>query len=230
MSPSNPPTRALPPRPPFPLHQPLGDATMRVNNQQPATRSRQSLICSSSNPLPHHESHKPSNNLQILNKPRAIVEVAANKHLITIADQEHKDLNRLSQISTTSSNTLGTRKRKTHVGPWHLGKTLGKGATGRVRYARHKLTGQPAAIKIVSKVQAVKMQSKSITAMDEILATTPASMSGQKTMPSSIEREVIIMKLIEHPNIISLYDVWENRGEMWAVSFRLVVDKETDVG
>ena len=106
------------------------------------------------------------------------------------------------------------RKRKTHVGPWHLGKTLGKGATGRVRYARHKLTGQSAAIKIVSKVQAVKMQSKSIAAMDEILATGMASRSGTKTIPSSIEREVIVMKLIEHPNIISLYNVWENRGEM----------------
>lgn len=34
-------------------------------------------------------------------------------------------------------------------------------------------------------------------------------------MPSGIEREVVIMKLIEHPNVISLYDVWENRGELW---------------
>ncbi|MCJ1386530.1 hypothetical protein MMC17_009656 [Xylographa soralifera] len=212
MSLSDPPTRALPPRPP---RLPLGDATTRVNNQQPVRDSSQSLALVSSNTLSHHESHKLDNNLQILNKPRAM-EVAANKHLTTIVDQEQKDSNRLSQISTTSTNNFGTRKRKTHVGPWHLGKTLGKGATGRVRYARHKLTGQSAAIKIVSKVQAVKMQSKSIAAMDEILATCPASMGGPKTMPSSIEREVIVMKLIEHPNIISLYDVWENRGEMWA--------------
>ena len=186
---------------------------MRVNNQQPVKDSRQSLAHVSSNTLLHYESHKPDNNLQILNKPRAL-EVAGNKQLTTIVDQEQRDLNCLSQISTTSTNTLGTRKRKTHVGPWHLGRTLGKGATGRVRYARHKLTGQSAAIKIVSKVQAVKMQSKSIAAMDEILATGLVSMGGPKTMPSSIEREVIVMKMIEHPNIISLYDVWENRGEM----------------
>ena len=24
------------------------------------------------------------------------------------------------------------------------------------------------------------------------------------------------MKLIEHPNVMSLYDVWENRGELYA--------------
>lgn len=34
------------------------------------------------------------------------------------------------------------------------------------------------------------------------------------TIPLGIEREVVIMKLIEHPNVISLYDVWENRGEL----------------
>lgn len=38
---------------------------------------------------------------------------------------------------------------------------------------------------------------------------------GGRQMPSGIEREVVIMKLIEHPNVISLYDVWENRGELW---------------
>lgn len=34
-------------------------------------------------------------------------------------------------------------------------------------------------------------------------------------MSYSIEREVVIMKLIEHPNVMSLYDVWENRGELY---------------
>jgi hypothetical protein len=33
-------------------------------------------------------------------------------------------------------------------------------------------------------------------------------------MPIGIEREVAIMKLIQHPNIMKLYDIWENRTEM----------------
>lgn len=37
---------------------------------------------------------------------------------------------------------------------------------------------------------------------------------GPRQIPSGLEREVVIMKLIEHPNVINLYDVWENRGEL----------------
>jgi serine/threonine-protein kinase HSL1 (negative regulator of Swe1 kinase) len=29
-----------------------------------------------------------------------------------------------------------------------------------------------------------------------------------------IEREIIIMKLIDHPNVMNLYDVWETNGEL----------------
>jgi serine/threonine-protein kinase HSL1, negative regulator of Swe1 kinase len=38
---------------------------------------------------------------------------------------------------------------------------------------------------------------------------------GIRPVPCGIEQEVVIMKLIEHPNVISLHDVWENRGELW---------------
>lgn len=29
-----------------------------------------------------------------------------------------------------------------------------------------------------------------------------------------IEREIVIMKLIDHPNVLNLYDVWETSGEL----------------
>ncbi|GIJ90207.1 hypothetical protein Asppvi_009160 [Aspergillus pseudoviridinutans] len=121
---------------------------------------------------------------------------------------------RNSAVSTTS-NVSGKGKRKTHVGPWQLGKTLGEGATGRVRLAKHAVTGQTAAIKIVSKRSAAIAQSESIAAMDRNASLF--SGTGTRQMPSGIEREVVIMKLIEHPNVISLYDVWENRGELYLV-------------
>lgn len=37
---------------------------------------------------------------------------------------------------------------------------------------------------------------------------------GATGLPYGIEREVIIMKLIEHANVMALYDVWENKGEL----------------
>src|SRR6202012_1430488 len=100
-----------------------------------------------------------------------------------------------------------------HVGPWQLGRTLGKGATGRVRLAKHAVTGNTAAIKIVSKKSAAMVQRESIAAMDRNVGHF-TSASNARQMPCGIEREVVIMKLIEHPNVISLYDVWENRGEL----------------
>lgn len=30
-----------------------------------------------------------------------------------------------------------------------------------------------------------------------------------------IEREIVIMKLIDHPNVLSLYDVWETEKDLY---------------
>lgn len=51
--------------------------------------------------------------------------------------------------------------------------------------------------------------------MDTMLSSDGFTTHEQRRgIPLGIEREVVIMKLIEHPHIISLYDVWENRGEL----------------
>lgn len=118
-----------------------------------------------------------------------------------------------NSVVSAASILSNKGKRKTHVGPWQLGRTLGKGATGRVRLAKHAVTGQTAAIKIVSKKSAAMVQSESIAAMDRNVSNY-SGFSNARHMPCGIEREVVIMKLIEHPNVISLYDVWENRGEL----------------
>ncbi|KAJ6095278.1 hypothetical protein N7486_006024 [Penicillium sp. IBT 16267x] len=121
-----------------------------------------------------------------------------------------------NSVVSAASILSGKGKRKTHVGPWQLGRTLGKGATGRVRLAKHAVTGQTAAIKIVSKKAAAMVQSESIAAMDRN-SSNFSGFSNTRQMPCGIEREVVIMKLIEHSNVISLYDVWENRGELYLV-------------
>lgn len=141
--------------------------------------------------------------------PDPQAESAENKRVSAVVESEPNS-KRNSAISTTSTAS-GRSGRKTHIGPWQLGRTLGKGSTGRVRLAKHAVTGQRAAIKIVSKKSAKMVQSQSIAAMDR---KTEPGVPGQQVIPCAIEREVVIMKLIEHPNIIGLYDVWENRGEL----------------
>ena len=37
------------------------------------------------------------------------------------------------------------------IGPWKIGRTIGKGSSGRVKIAKHSVTGQYAAVKIVPK-------------------------------------------------------------------------------
>lgn len=36
-----------------------------------------------------------------------------------------------------------------------------------------------------------------------------------------IEREIVIMKLVDHPNVMCLYDVWETSKELWVILFIL---------
>jgi serine/threonine-protein kinase HSL1 (negative regulator of Swe1 kinase) len=38
-----------------------------------------------------------------------------------------------------------------------------------------------------------------------------------------IEREIVIMKLIDHPNVLNLYDVWETSSELYVASPRLAL-------
>ncbi|QGA12665.1 hypothetical protein EYB26_000309 [Talaromyces marneffei] len=187
--------------------QPLTDAAARLNHGP-------TIITPGVNgTTPHHERLKSIETTQPQVPHNSPVVVADTARLSVTTDSPGTS-NRNSAISTTSTAS-GKGKLKTHVGPWQLGRTLGKGATGRVRLAKHAVTGQAAAIKIVSKKSAAMVQSESIAAMDR-----NASLLGDQAtrpMPFGIEREVVIMKLIEHPNVIDLYDIWENRGDLYLV-------------
>ena len=205
----------LPTRPQRRRH-PLADATGRVNNQSSSSQSRISAndysttINSSDHlPIPHHSSLHPGGTLQNPNVPSSPLSKLEDKRISAVSSEDACATNRLSQISQTSTNASGKGRRKTHVGPWRLGKTIGKGASGRVRKARHATTGQDVAIKIVSKKSAEDQRSQSLAFID-LTKIEP----GKRGIPFGIEREVVIMKMIEHPNIIKLFDIWENRGEL----------------
>jgi serine/threonine-protein kinase HSL1 (negative regulator of Swe1 kinase) len=187
------------------LRQPFADATNRLNAFVPSRVDHDG---------PYDEHAKYSDRMSITTSPLSPKGNTGNGYLSPLPDSQ-ADSNRDS--ISAASIISGKGKRKTHVGPWQLGKTLGKGATGRVRLAKHAVTGQTAAIKIVSKKSAAMVQSESIAAMDRNTHHFGGSGAGVKPMPCGIEREVVIMKLIEHPNVISLYDVWENRGELYVL-------------
>lgn len=141
-----------------------------------------------------------------------------NPRISSITSQVSQGRNaskRASQVSTASASTTNSdSKLKSHIGPWQLGKTLGKGSSARVRLARHRVTHQSVAVKIISKRTAYLSQAGSIAQLDRMEKHQPEEKDGVRRLPVTVEREIAIMKLIEHPNVIKILDVWENRNEM----------------
>ncbi|EGW32252.1 uncharacterized protein SPAPADRAFT_50820 [Spathaspora passalidarum NRRL Y-27907] len=115
---------------------------------------------------------------------------------------------RLSQISTITNNSNKKRKSQNKIGPWKLGRTLGRGSTGRVRLAKNINTGKLAAVKIVPKSNFKKLENPKYKRNQD---------DQDSGLPYGIEREIIIMKLISHPNIMGLYDVWENKNDLYLI-------------
>ncbi|KAG6821187.1 hypothetical protein H0H93_004007 [Arthromyces matolae] len=101
----------------------------------------------------------------------------------------------------TQRGSSGPRR----IGLWKIGREIGSGASGHVKIARHSETGQYAAIKIIPKVLLTSRVSINRMA-DETEHTQLA-----------IEREIVVMKLLDHPNVMRLYDVWETSTELYLV-------------
>ncbi|XP_056867566.1 MAP/microtubule affinity-regulating kinase 3a isoform X4 [Takifugu flavidus] len=102
------------------------------------------------------------------------------------------------EIGTRSART-GVRSRSSeepqqpHVGNYRLLKTIGKGNFAKVKLARHILTGREVAIKIIDKTQ-----------------LNPNSLQ-------KLFREVRIMKILNHPNIVKLFEVIETERTLYLV-------------
>ncbi|KAG6900473.1 hypothetical protein C0993_010192 [Termitomyces sp. T159_Od127] len=93
-----------------------------------------------------------------------------------------------------------------NIGPWILGECVGKGASGRVKIARHRCTGQLAAVKILPIAPLVNSRAS--------LATQQAKSDKQRL---GIDREITMMKLMNHPSIMRIYDVYEGDKELFLV-------------
>lgn len=176
-------------------------------------------------PMVHHESHKPEGRLPYIpySTDRDLIATyakhaeesrAKNKALEELRNAEKKKARNSVQSNATDASNYTMGGRKKYIGPWELGKTLGKGATARVRAARHSVTGQMAAVKIIQKNAPKIVQAGSLATISMLDRQDEANL---EKMPLGIEREVAIMKLVDHPHVLRLYDIWENRQEIYMV-------------
>ncbi|KAF8920564.1 kinase-like domain-containing protein [Mucidula mucida] len=92
------------------------------------------------------------------------------------------------------------------IGYWKVGRTIGKGSSGRVKVARHAKTGQMAAVKIIPKAFLYSRMESLNNAADEA-----------ERFELALQREIVIMKLIDHPNIMKLYDVWDTTHHLYLI-------------
>ncbi|XP_055921739.1 serine/threonine-protein kinase MARK2 isoform X6 [Eupeodes corollae] len=85
------------------------------------------------------------------------------------------------------------RATEEHIGKYKLIKTIGKGNFAKVKLAKHLPTGKEVAIKIIDKTQ-----------------LNPGSLQ-------KLFREVRIMKMLDHPNIVKLFQVIETEKTLYLV-------------
>uniref|UniRef100_A0AAQ4RAZ4 MAP/microtubule affinity-regulating kinase 3 n=1 Tax=Gasterosteus aculeatus aculeatus TaxID=481459 RepID=A0AAQ4RAZ4_GASAC len=90
-------------------------------------------------------------------------------------------------------NSFTSTEEHPHIGNYRLLKTIGKGNFAKVKLARHVLTGREVAVKIIDKTQ-----------------LNPTSLQ-------KLFREVRIMKVLNHPNIVKLFEVIETEKTLYLV-------------
>ncbi|XP_043374025.1 serine/threonine-protein kinase MARK2 isoform X24 [Dermochelys coriacea] len=90
-------------------------------------------------------------------------------------------------------NSATSTDEQPHIGNYRLLKTIGKGNFAKVKLARHVLTGKEVAVKIIDKTQ---LNSSSL---------------------QKLFREVRIMKVLNHPNIVKLFEVIETEKTLYLV-------------
>ncbi|XP_062091310.1 CBL-interacting serine/threonine-protein kinase 9 [Humulus lupulus] len=83
---------------------------------------------------------------------------------------------------------------RTRVGKYELGRTLGEGSFGKVKFAKNVENGDFVAIKILDR--------------DQIL---------RHKMVEQIKREISTMKLIKHPNVLKLFEVMASKTKIYIV-------------
>lgn len=77
---------------------------------------------------------------------------------------------------------------------YELGKLLGQGAFAKVFYAKNLKTNQGCAIKVINKDTVLKVG-----------------------VINQIKREIQVMRLVRHPNVVQLYEVMASRTKMYFV-------------
>ncbi|KAK9947554.1 hypothetical protein M0R45_003172 [Rubus argutus] len=86
------------------------------------------------------------------------------------------------------------KKVSGNVGKYEVGRTIGEGTFAKVKFARNTETGESVAMKVLAKSTILKHR-----------------------MVEQIKREISIMKIVRHPNIVRLHEVLAGRTKIYII-------------
>lgn len=99
-----------------------------------------------------------------------------------------------AQTPQSQSESPGTIRAMTRLNQYSFVKTIGEGSFGKVKLARHKVTGQEVAMKQINRRKLIS-----------------------RDMAGRVEREISYLQLLRHPHIIKLYSVINTKTDIFMV-------------
>ncbi|KAL6427364.1 hypothetical protein ACFW04_008725 [Cataglyphis niger] len=168
------------------------EAEMRAQSRMPQTRALVRPIVAKRD---HQQRHQQQQQQPQQNNAAPSIPLRPLSDIMQKSIQNEKETGDGVGVSSTGGR-LSSRSRTSeepHIGKYKLLKTIGKGNFAKVKLAKHVPTGKEVAIKIIDKTQ-----------------LNPGSLQ-------KLFREVRIMKMLDHPNIVKLFQVIETEKTLYLV-------------
>lgn len=122
------------------------------------------------------------------------VEPATVVNEVETIEQFCKDSEKNNEVPPTKEEASSTGQQPLRVGFYEIERTIGRGNFAIVKLARHRITRTEVAIKIIDKNKLDKVNLE------------------------KVYREVQVLKMLDHPHIIKLYQVMETKSLLYLVS------------
>ncbi|KAH1240700.1 CBL-interacting serine/threonine-protein kinase 9 [Glycine max] len=90
---------------------------------------------------------------------------------------------------------------RTRVGKYELGKTIGEGSFAKVKFAKNVENGNHVAIKILDRNHVLRHK----------------MMEQAQTVLFELKKEISAMKMINHPNVVKIYEVMASKTKIYIV-------------
>ncbi|KAF7144620.1 hypothetical protein RHSIM_Rhsim04G0248500 [Rhododendron simsii] len=109
-------------------------------------------------------------------------------------EEKEKEIEKRNNIGLINSGNSSSSDKGMRLGKYEIGRTLGEGKFGKVKYAKNIDSGQSFALKILEKTTIIHLN-----------------------ITDRIKREIGTLKLLKHPNVVRLHEVLASKTKIYMV-------------